>query len=329
MYRILFFAFWLMIGLALSTCQSAQPPRELRLAHGLDISHPVHQAMVFMAQQVAALSEGTLTLRIYPSQQLGTERECLELLQIGSLAMTKVSSGVLENFAPDFQVLGLPYLFRDKAHQVAVLDGPIGEELLQQGSDYWLRGLCFYDAGSRSFYTRSRPVHAPDDLKGLKIRVMESTTAMQMVTAFGGSPTPISYGELYTALQQGVADGAENNPPSFYLSRHYEVCRYYSLNEHTALPDVLLIGTKAWNQLTAPQQQWLRTAARASALHQRTLWAASEAEALAALEAAGVEIIRPDKAAFADRVQALHETYRAFPARYQLIEQIRQEGVAP
>ncbi len=326
----LFLSGWLPVALLLTTCRPAQERRELRLAHGLDVTHPVHQAMVFMADRVATLSEGSLTLRIYPSQQLGTERECLELLQIGSLAMTKVSSGVLENFAPDFQVLGLPYLFRDKAHQFAVLDGPIGQKLLEQGSEYWLRGLCFYDAGSRSFYTRSRPVHAPDDLKGLKIRVMESTTAMQMVSAFGGSPTPISYGELYTALQQGVADGAENNPPSFYLSRHYEVCRYYSLNEHTALPDVLLISTKVWDQLSPSHRQWLGEAAQASAIHQRQLWAQAEADALADLEKAGVEIIHPDKEAFAQRVQALQESYRPFPARYELIRQIvAEKGVNP
>ncbi|MCB0437094.1 MAG: DctP family TRAP transporter solute-binding subunit, partial [Mangrovimonas sp.] len=166
--------------------------------------------------------------KIYPNQQLGSERENLELLQIGSLDMTKVSVGVMENFAPKMKVFGLPFLFRDKQHAFNVLDGPIGKELLDEGEKYWLKGLCYYDAGSRSFYTKDKPVMTPEDLKGSKIRVMESVTAMDMVRSLGGAPTPISWGELYTSLQQGVVDGAENNPPSFYLSRHYEVCKFYS-----------------------------------------------------------------------------------------------------
>ena len=149
---------------------------------------------------------------------------------------------------------GLPFLFRDKQHAFDVLDGPIGDELLNDAEQFWLKGLCYYDAGSRSFYTKDRPVKTPEDLEGLKVRVMESATAMEMVRDLGGSPTPISWGELYTSLQQGVVDGAENNPPSFYLSRHYEVCKFYSLDEHTILPDVLLMGTYFWQRLTTQEQ---------------------------------------------------------------------------
>src|SRR5690606_7318352 len=154
----------------------------------------------------------------------------------------------------------LPYLFRDDAHKVAVLDGPIGKEILTSPQAKLVRGLCYYEAGSRSFYTK-RPVRTPDDLTGLKIRVQESPMAFGLVRAFGASPTPIAYGELYTALQQGVVDGAENNPPSFHLSRHYEVCKYYTLNEHTTVPDVLIVSTHLWNSLDAQQQRWLQEAA--------------------------------------------------------------------
>jgi tripartite ATP-independent transporter DctP family solute receptor len=164
--------------------------------------------MVIMAEKLERKSGGTMTVEIYPSQQLGTERQCLELLQIGSLDMTKVSAGVMENFSPSMKVFGIPFLFNDRNHAYAVVDGPIGEELLLGGEKYWLRGMTFYDACSRSFYTKERPVYAPEDLDGLKIRVMESVTAMNMVRTLGGSPTPISWGELYTALQQGVVDGA-------------------------------------------------------------------------------------------------------------------------
>ena len=310
---------WLLAG----GCRSDRSVRTLRLGHGLDVSHPVHQGMVFMAARAEELSGGRLRVAIYPGQQLGTEREAVELLQIGSLDMTKVSAGVMESFAPKFSVLGLPYLFRDRAHQFALQDGPLGAEILRDGEKYWLRGLCFYDAGSRSFYTKDRPVNTPDDLRGLKIRVMESPTAQAMVSQLGGSPTPMAYGELYTSLQQGVVDGAENNPPSFYLSRHYEVCKFYALDEHTALPDVLLISTKTWERLRPEEQAWLTEAVAASVPEQRRYWAASEQASLAAVRQAGVEVLYPDKAPFADRVQPLYDDLKDKPVLYDLAQRIR------
>ena len=280
--------------------------------------------MVKMAEDLRERSGGKLDIKIYPSQQLGTERECLELLQIGSLDMTKVSVGVLENFAPKMKVLGLPFLFRDRKHSFDVLDGPIGELLLNDGEKYWLKGLGYYDAGSRSFYTMNKPILKPSDLEGEKIRVMESVTAVNMVKALGGSPTPISWGELYTSLQQGVVDGAENNPPSFYLSRHYEVCKYYSLDEHTVLPDVLLIGTYVWDKLSEQEQEWLNAAVKESVKYQRVLWAEAEKEALDEVQKAGVEIFRPDKSLFAEKVESIFEGYRDDPDIYPLIKQIQE-----
>ncbi|SDL08968.1 tripartite ATP-independent transporter solute receptor, DctP family [Catalinimonas alkaloidigena] len=309
--------------LLFASCEEARQTRVLKLAHGLDVTHPVHKGMVYMKQQLEQVSGGKMTLEIYPSQQLGSEREALELLQIGSLDMTKVSAGVMESFSPKFRVLGLPYLFRDRAHQFAVQDGPIGEEILRDGENYWLRGLCFYDAGSRSFYMKDRPINTPADLQGLKIRVMESPTAQAMVSIMGGSPTPMSYGELYTSLQQGVVDGAENNPPSFYSSRHYEVCKYYSLDEHTALPDVLLIGTKVWNKLSPEEQEWLQAAVDASVPEERRLWAESEEESLREVQKAGVEIIYPDKKPFEEKVQPLYDALKNDPTLYDLVQRIR------
>ena len=191
-------------------CQQANNNLVIRLGHGLDTNHSVHKAMLKMGEELYRISSGTMEIKIYPNQQLGSERECLELLQIGSLDITKVSTGVLENFSPNMKVFGLPYLFRDKAHTFSVLDGPIGKELLNQTSSFRIKGLAYYDAGSRSFYTKTKPIKSPSDLKGLKIRVMESVTAMKMVESMGGSPTPISWGELYTSLQQEVVDGASN-----------------------------------------------------------------------------------------------------------------------
>jgi len=301
----------------------------VRLAHSLDAAHPVHRAMVFMGQELQRASAGRMRLELYPGEQLCSERECLELLQIGSLDMTKSSAAVLESFAPAFRVFGLPYLFRDDAHRFAVLDGEVGAEILASAEPFRLRGLAYYDAGSRSFYTRRRPVRSPADLAGLKIRTQESATAVAMVRALGGAPTPIAWGELYTALQQGVVDGAENNPPSFHLSRHFEVARFYALDEHTAVPDVLLVASATWQRLAAEERRWLTAAARASARRQRQLWRRATDDALAAVEAAGVEVLRPDKRPFADRVQGLYDELRDDPELGPLIERLRAAGRQP
>lgn len=297
--------------------------KTIKLAHGLDTKHSVHIAMLKMSDDLYKLSNGTLKINVYPSQQLGTERECLELLQIGSLEMTKVSVGVLENFAPKMKVLGLPYLFRDREHSFNVLDGPIGQELLDNGTKFWLKGLGYYDAGSRSFYSKDKAIRTPEDLKGLKVRVMESVSAMNMVRSFGGSPTPISWGELYTSLQQGVVDAAENNPPSFYLSRHYEVCKHYTLDEHTVVPDVLIGSTHFWDALTEQEQEWVKIAVKNSIKYQRELWLDAEKEALTEVEKAGVEIIRPDKTLFSDMVKPMYDEVEKDPVVHQLIQQIR------
>ena len=217
----------------------------------------------------------------------------------------------------------MPYIFRDKAHALEVFDGEVGRDILLSGENVWLRGLSFYDAGSRSFYTKDRPIEHPDDLAGMKVRVMKSNTAINMVKAMGGSPTPIPFGELYTALQSGVVDGAENNPPSFYLSGHYEVCKYYSIDEHTQVPDVLLISQLIWDKLSEQEQRWVQEAADASAVVQRQLWETSEQEALAAVKEAGVTINYPEKDPFAEDVQSLYDDYRAQPALDQLIQRIQ------
>jgi len=313
----------MLLTLAGLACSDGGETTVIKLAHGLDVSHPVHLAMLRMSEIVADDSGGSVRIDIYPSEQLGTERECVELLQIGSIGMTKVSASVAEAFVPSFKVFSLPYLFRDREHLFSVLDGEVGRELLLDGQESRLRGLCYFDAGSRSFYTRDQRVDSPADLAGLKIRTQESATAMRMVRALGGSATPISWGELYTALQQGVVDGAENTPPSFYLSRHYEVCNYYTLDEHTSVPDVLLMSTRVWEGLDRWVQELVQEAALEAAEYQKTVWAEASDEALAAVEAAGVEIIHPDKAPFEEAVTELIEEYRDEPEIWKWIERIR------
>ena len=314
---------WVVLLVQFSGCIREDGGKTIRLAHGLDVNHSVHRAMVKMGEDLDSVSGGKLKIEIYPNQQLGTEREILELIQLGSLDMTKVSVATLENFAPKTRILGLPYLFVSREHAFKVLDGPIGQALLDNAEKYRLKGLGYYDAGFRSFYTEREPVNTPDDLKGLKIRVMESVTAIDMVKSLGGSPTPISWGELYTSLQQGVVDGAENNPPSFYLSRHYEVCPFYSLDEHTFSPDVLIVGTQFWDKLSEREQEWVREAVKRSLVHQRKLWAISESEALREVQKAGVKISYPEKEPFIQMTKKMYEAYKDDEELNKMIQQIK------
>jgi tripartite ATP-independent transporter DctP family solute receptor len=276
------------------------------MGHGLDVTHPVHQAMEFMAAQLREKSRGQVELRIYPGEQLGSERDMVEQVQLGALDLVKTSTSPLEGFVPVMGLFSLPYVFRDEAHYWQVLDGPIGQQLLAAGEDKFLKGLCYYDAGSRSFYTKARPIRQPADLRGLKIRVQNSRTAMKMIEALGGAPTPLAWGELYSALDQGVVDGAENNPPSLLISRHYELCKFYDLDEHTRVPDVVLLSTHTWAKLRPDVRAMLLEAAQASSRFQRRLWAEKTEAALTALAQAGVVISRPDKRPFQEAVQGLY-----------------------
>jgi len=310
------------ICVLLTACGDKGGVRVIKMAHSLDTNHPVHKAMEYMATRLTEITQGKMRLDIYPGGQLGSERESIELLQIGSLAMTKVSASPLEGFVPEMKVFGIPYVFRDHEHYWRVLNGDIGKELLLAGEKVKLRGLGYFDAGSRSYYTVNKPIKSPADLAGQKIRVQNSQTAVRMVRAMGGSGTPISWGELYTALQQGVVDGAENNPPSFFSSKHYEVCKYYTLNEHTSVPDIVIISSYVWNSLSPQEQSWMEQAMSEAVAYQRELWVKATKEALDAVEAAGVEIIYPDKQPFMDEVKEMQRSYEGSPA-YELLQRIQ------
>lgn len=229
----------------------------------------------------------------------------IELLQIGSLSMTKVSASSIEAFVPEMKLFGLPYLFNSSEHLWNVLNGDVGQQLLDAGTPFRVRGLGYFDAGSRSFYTTKKQILAPKDLEGLKIRVLSSPSAIAMVKAMGGSPTPISWGELYTSLQQGVVDGAENNLPSFHLSKHFEVSKYLILDEHTSIPDVIIIGTHVWDKLDEQQREWLMLAMKEATTYQRALWKEASQVALKAVKEAGVTVIPADKTLFQASVQTL------------------------
>ncbi|MDO6737990.1 TRAP transporter substrate-binding protein [Wenyingzhuangia sp. 2_MG-2023] len=297
--------FYLIFIFLLVACSDLTGTKTLTLAHTLPISHPVHKGIVVFQKELAKISEGNLNVKIFPDGQLGGERETLELLQIGSISMTKVSAATMANFVPEYGAVSIPYVFKDLEHCHRVLEGAVGEILLEKGTERWLRGLCFYDAGSRSFYTAKKPIKTAEDVKGLKIRVMNDPTAIKMVSALGGSATPMAYGELYTALQQGVVDGAENNIPSFVTSRHFEVCKYYSLDQHTYIPDVLIIGTKTLSRLSEQEKAWVFSAAKKSVEAQKKFWQESVSEGLQILKEAGVEIYEPNKDEFREKTKSL------------------------
>ena len=305
------------------SCNQSKKTKTLFLAHSLPQSHPVHKGIVYYQDELDKISGGTLKIKIFPDGQLGSEREVVELLQIGSIAITKVSAAVMANFSPDYEVLGVPYLFRDKKHLFDVLEGDVGKEMMEGSSDFLLKGLCFYDAGSRSFYTKTKAVRSPEDLKGLKIRVMNHQMSIDMVNNFGGSATPMAYGELYTALQQGVVDGAENNPPSFVSSNHYEVCKYYTIDEHSSIPDVMVISTKFWNTLTKQEQEWVDQAAKASVVAQKKYWAESVEECFELLAKNNVEVIRPDISLFQEGSKALVEEFSKNSRMKMLVDKIK------
>lgn len=307
------------------SCADFQNKKTLYFAHALPTSHPVHMGIMDMQKFLHEKSGGKLQIKIFPDGQLGTEREVLELLQIGSVAMTKVSAASMSNFAPAYQVTSIPYLFRDSDHLFRVLEGAVGKELLDGGSEFLLRGLCFYDAGSRSFYSKKKPVRTPDDLNGLKIRVMNDQMSVNMVNTLGASATPMAYGELYTALQQNVVDGAENNIPSFVTSNHYEVCKNYTFDEHTMVPDVVVVGTKFWNLLSDTEKGWLQEAADESVARQKVYWQETVQANMQVLKKAKVNFIYPDKKPFVTQSSAVLEQMMKDAEMKRLINQILAE----
>ena len=240
------------------------------------------------------------------------------------MALAKSNAAELEAFTKDYGVYNLPYLFADKAQYHKVMESAVGQSILESSRDSGFIGIAYLDAGARSFYAK-KPINTPDDLKGLKVRVQPSPTAVNMVKALGGNPTPLAYGELYTALQQDVVDAAENNIPSYTLSRHSEVTKFFSEDEHTMVPDVLVISTKVWDSLSEKEQQALKTAADEATLKMRGLWEVSENKEREAAIQQGVTFVEVDKAPFKKAVEPMYtDLEKNEPVLYKLVEEIRK-----
>lgn len=291
---------------AIAVSAHASTITTLKLSISQDQAHPVYQSIQFMAERVRDYTDGTVEIRIYPSGQLGTQRESVELLQSGALDMAKSNASSLELFEAAYGTFNVPYLFRDREHFYRVLTCGVGSDILGASKGKGFLGLTYYDGGARSFYAQRR-IQSPADLSGMKIRVQPSFTAIRMISLMGGSPTPLAYGELYTALQQGVVDGAENNETALDNSRHGEVTRFFSTDEHTMIPDVLVISETSWSGLAKKQRSALRKAAEESMVFHKRLWSEVIKKARKKSETImGVQFISVDKKPFIDAVELMH-----------------------
>jgi len=297
------------MGLALASglmlTAAAQARTTLRLANALSADHPTSIALQQFADEVKEKTKGEVQIRLFLNGVLGSESETLEQLKNGALDMTRASAGNLENFSPVFKVFTLPYIFKSEDQFYDVMTGPVAEKVYQSTSDDGFVGLTFFDSGARSFYTKSTPINTPDDLKGLKLRVLNSNNSIRMVEMMGGTPTPLAYGEIYTALQQGVIDGAENNITALTIGRHGEVAKYYSEDEHLRIPDFLVISNAAEKKLTPEQLKIVQEAARDASNNFRGMWDKAIADATEKAKAMGVTIVKPDQAPFRAKVQPM------------------------
>lgn len=286
----------------------------LKLSHNQGRTHPVHKSLKYFAEKVQEYTHGDVKVRVYPNGQLGTQRESMELLQNGALDMAKSNASELESFAPAYGAFNIPYLFHNRDHFYKVLTGKVGRDILNSSKGKGFIGLTYYDGGARSFYA-NKAIRTPSDLKGMKIRVQPSPTAIEMIKLMGGSPTPLAFGELYTALQQGVVDGAENNPTALTSSRHGEVAKIYSMDEHTMIPDVLVISETSWNKLSSADKKAIRKAARESMMYHKKLWTKVIKKAMEkAKKTMGVSFIEVNKQPFIDAVKPLHDEALQKPA---------------
>jgi tripartite ATP-independent transporter DctP family solute receptor len=300
---------------------SALAVEKMRLGHGLTEDNAVHKAVVKFAELVKQRTNGEIEITVFANGVLGSEREMLEQVQNGVLEITKASASPLETFSADYKVFNLPFVFRDRAHFFKVLEGPVGESILASSKKSGFIGLTYYDSGSRSFYGK-KAIGTPDDLKGAKIRVQQSPTTIKMIQALGGTPTPMAWGEVYSALQMGVVDMAENNVTALTSGRHGEVSKFYSVSEHQIVPDVLVMSASRWDALKKPQQDIVKQAAIESFQLQKQLWADFEKAEQAKAEQMGVKFSTPNKQTFIDKVKPMIDEERKNAGIAKLLDQI-------
>lgn len=303
---------------------AAQESVRLRAADIQDAGYPTVRGMEAMADRLESETGGRIQVKIYPGAQLGDERDMLEMTIFGGIDISRTSIAPLNSIAPETGVYSLPFLFRSTEHMRRVLDGPIGDEILAALEPHGLVGLCYYDAGARSMYNNLRPIHSPADIRGMKVRVMNSEVFVDMISTLGGNATPMGFGQVYESLALGTIEAAENNWPSYESSRHFEVAPHYSVTQHVMVPEVLLMSRYRWRKLSPEDQALIRRAAKESVPVMRELWDARVTMSRNAMVEAGVQIVdNVDKQPFMDAMQPLYEQYLKDPKLRDLVERIR------
>lgn len=296
----------------------------LRSADTHPDGYPTVEAVKFMGRLVEERSGGRLRVQVFHSRQLGEERETLEQTRFGVIDLNRVNFGPLNNLVPETAIPALPFLFRDEAHMHRVMDGAIGEEIIRGADAHGFVGLCYYDSGARSFYSRRGAIRTPDDMRGLRVRVQQSDLWVAMMRALGANATPLPFGEVYSALQTGVVDAAENNWPSYHSTRHFEVARFYSETEHSMSPEILVASKRSFDRLPRELQGILRQAARDSVPEMRRLWNAQTAASRAAVQTGGAQINAVDKDAFARAMAPVYQQFVRDDRLRALVSRIRE-----
>jgi tripartite ATP-independent transporter DctP family solute receptor len=287
--------------------------------------YPNSRALDRWGELVAQRTNNRIRMRTFHSAQLGQQDEAIQQLRLGAIDFANFNLSPLNNLVPETQVLTLPFIFRDVTHLHKTVDGPVGDELaklIEQRLNMVV--LSWFDAGARSMYTRSRPIRTPADMQGLKIRVQTSDLWVDLIRALGANATPLPFGEVYTALQTGVIDGAENNWPSYESQRHFEVARFYSTTEHSNVPEIVVVAKGRWDRLSPADREILRTAAREASALRRQLWAEREKASRDKVVAAGVTVTEiTDRAPWAALMAPLYEKYAGAPSMRALVDRIR------
>lgn len=323
---------WLpLLLLAATGCQQAageEEVKELTLAHNQPTDHPIHLSLNRFAELVEEKSDGELLIDIYPNGELGSEREVIENTQFGTVDISKVSASALEGFDPIYSIFSLPYMFEsEESFKQVMADEEVTDEIYLNTTDIGFRGLTYYDAGVRNMYTKDRIIETADDMAGLKTRVQPSQTSVQMIEAIGGTPTPMSYGEVYTALQSGVIDAAENNETALVNSSHGEVAKHYFITEHAIVPDMLIMNDDTYSDLTEEEQQVIEEASEESTAYHEDVWAEMVEESVEiAKEEMGVTFYDMDKQSFIDAVQPLHQQFQEDPDTADIYARMKEES---
>mgnify|MGYP001433752132 CR=1 FL=1 len=285
--------------------------------------YPTVEGVKYFGELVKQRTNGRYSVEVYHSAQLGQEKDTIEQVRSGVIELNRISMAPFNGTVKETIVPALPYIFRSEEHMHKVMDGAIGDQIAAAFEPAGLVVLAYYDAGARSFYNRTKPINSVEDLKGLKFRVIQSDIFVDMVAALGANATPMPYGEVYSGIETGVIDGAENNFPSYDTAKHFEVAKHYSLDEHTILPEVFVMNKAAWDKLTPEDQAIFKEAAKESVAKQRELWAASVAVSRKKVEEAGSMITTPDKQGFIDAMAPVYAKHVTDPVLQKMVEDVK------